>query len=166
VVTLHEHLPLEHAYSAEDARRRLRDVLRSDPVAEVRREAALALGSAGLAAAGNVEALVDAVEDPSFVVRAAAIRALGRHRQPRAVDVLVETLESRGELWQEASAALAATGDVEVVPRIVPLLRSPRTQARRGALRALAALAAGDASASVDPLLGYTDEAGVRHALF
>jgi hypothetical protein len=147
VVTLHEHLPLEHAYSAEDARRRLRDVLRSDPVAEVRREAALALGSAGLAAAGNV-------------------RALGRHRQPRAVDVLVETLESRGELWQEASAALAATGDVEVVPRIVPLLRSPRTQARRGALRALAALAAGDASASVDPLLGYTDEAGVRHALF
>jgi HEAT repeat protein len=145
---------------------RLCRLLRSDPVPEVRREAARALGVAG---SEVVEALVEALDDANDGVRRAAALALGRVRDPRATDALVRALETRHELWQEASAALATSGDERLLERLTPLLDAQSTAVRRGAIRAVAAVSRReneDAGETSEPLFVYTDEDGHRHPLF
>ncbi|MGE0454238.1 MAG: HEAT repeat domain-containing protein [Vicinamibacteria bacterium] len=69
-----------------------------------RREAAEALGGHGAEAAVAVPALVNALKDSSVSVRQAAAQALGRLRDPRAVEPLLAALRSGVEERQPAQA--------------------------------------------------------------
>ncbi len=110
---------------------------------KVRRAVASALGKFRTpAAAVALEPL--ALSDRSYLVSAAAARALGATRQPRAFDVLVELLERPS--WAEvircgALDGLASLRDDRAVPHLMAKLRygvPPR--ARRAAILALAQL--------------------------
>lgn len=110
---------------------------------KVRRAVATALGKYRTpAAAAALEPL--ALSDRSYLVEAAAARALGATRQPRAFDVLVELLERPS--WAEvvrcgALDGLAALRDERAIPHLTAKLRygvPPR--ARRAAILALAQL--------------------------
>jgi HEAT repeat protein len=148
---------------SEDLASRLRSLL-ADPVPEVRREAARALS---VIDATDVASLAAALDDANDGVRRAATLALGRIRDPRATDALVQALRDRPELWQETSAALATAGDRDVVSRIVPLLESPSSHVRCGALRAIAALSKHPhPRAEQEPLFFYRDDEGHSHPLF
>lgn len=131
---------------------------------EVRSEAARALS---VVDSTDVERLVAALDDPNDVVRRTATLALGRIRDPRAGEALVQSLSDRPELWQEVSAALATSGGHDLVSRIVPLLDSGSSHVRCGALRAIAALSksprVGD---DQQPLFVYRDDEGHSHPLF
>jgi HEAT repeat protein len=144
---------------------RLCGLLREDPVPEVRSEAARALGVTG-ESRESIEPLVAALNDPSADVRRAATLSLGRIPDPRAVEALVEALAGRPELWQEASAALAAAGDRDVLDRLLPLLDSESSHVRSGAVRAIAAVTSSTRGADSGPVFEYTDQAGYRHILF
>ena len=146
---------------------RLTAIVREDPVPDVRREAARALGAAGDAAPGAVETLVAALEDANDGVRRAATLALGRFRDPHAAQALIRTLAAKPELWEEASAALGTTGDAGLADELLALAGHESTQVRRGAVRALAALSArGRGEVADEPLFVYTDADGHRHPLF
>jgi HEAT repeat protein len=146
---------------------RLTTVLASDPVPDVRREAARALGALAGAVPEAVDALLAALSDPNDAVRRTAALALGRTRDPRATAALVETLATRPELWEEAAAALATAGDASLVDRLVALLDAESGQVRRGAVRAIAALSRPRPSAADDePLFVYTDAEGHGHPLY
>lgn len=147
---------------------RLSEVLRDDPVAEVRREAARALGAAAQHDEDVVEPLIAALGDGNDGVRRAAALSLGRTSDPRAVDALLRTLAEQPVLWEEASAALATAGDLTTVERVLPLVEHESTQVRRGALRAVAALGQHPATrfARDEALFAYTDDDGMRHPLF
>jgi HEAT repeat protein len=67
------------------------DALRSDSSAEVRADAAAALGELGAADARS--ALIDALDDPDPMVRATAARALGELGSAAAVEPLLNALE-------------------------------------------------------------------------
>jgi aminopeptidase N len=110
---------------------------------KVRRAVAGALGRFRTpAAAAALEPL--ALSDRSYLVEAAAARALGATRQPRAFDVLVELLERAS--WAEvvrcgALDGLASLRDERAIPHLMAKLRygvAPR--ARRAAILALAQL--------------------------
>jgi HEAT repeat protein len=151
----------------EAVRVRLCRLLRDDPVDDVRAEAARTLRVARDDGAEVVEPLVAALDDPSEVVRRAATLALGSMRDVRAAQALVETLRTRPELWQEASAALATAGQRELLGELLPLLDVERAEVRRGAARAIAAVSKAHSPARDDePLFAYTDAEGHRHPLF
>ena len=99
---------------------------------EVRTEAARALGVTG-ESNESVEPLVAALDDSSAEVRRAATLALGRIPDSRAVEALVAALGERPELWREASAALAAAADPDLLDRLVPFLDSESSHVRSGA---------------------------------
>jgi hypothetical protein len=172
------HLPPEHPYSARRSRTirqveeqthvRLSAVLREDPVADVRREAARALGAAAQEGHDVVAPLVAALSDRNDGVRRAATLSLGRSADPRAVEILVRTLAEQPVLWEEASAALATAGDGSTVDLLLPLVEHESTQVRRGALRAVAALSQREDArpARDEPLFAYTDDEGLSHPLF
>lgn len=110
---------------------------------KVRRAVATALGKYRTpAAAAALEPL--ALSDRSYLVEAAAARALGATRQPRAFDVLVELLERPS--WADvircgALDGLASLRDDRAIPHLTAKLRygvPPR--ARRAAILALAQL--------------------------
>jgi HEAT repeat protein len=146
---------------------RVCDLLDEDSVPEVRREAARALGVLGGSTDERVEPLVQALDDPNDGVRRTATLSLGRIRDARSAEALVKILSTHPELWQEASAALAAAGDVELLPRLIPLLDSDSSHIRCGALRAIAAVAKDPGSREEHkPLFVYQDEEGHRHPLF
>lgn len=146
---------------------RLREMLEHDSVPEVRREAARALGVLGGDEADRVEPLVKALDDPNDGVRRTATLALGRIRDPRSADALVEILSRHPELWQEASAGLATAGDVELLPRLVGLLDSESSHVRCGAVRAIAAVSKESGErVEHEPRFAYEDEEGHRHPLF
>jgi HEAT repeat protein len=146
---------------------RLTSVLAHDPVPEVRREAARALGAVAASVPAAVDALLAALDDPRDAVRRTATLALGRTRDPRATEALVDALANRPELWEEAAAALATVGDDALVDRLAPLLVHDSSQVRRGAVRAIAAVGrTRPAGADDEPLFVYTDEEGHRHPLY
>jgi HEAT repeat protein len=149
---------------AEELLDKLRALLRSDPVPEVRQEAARAVSVAGDSPAAAVDALVAALDDANVAVRRAAILALGRVRDERASEALLAAVTTHPELWQETSAALAVAGTTALVPRLLPLLDHENTHVRCGAIRAVAALSARETAS--EPLFVYEDEEGHRHPLF
>ncbi len=150
---------------SDSIHQRLCTLLKDDPVPEVRTEAARALGVIGEADA-SVKPLVAALGDSSAGVRRAAALALGRIQDRRAVEALLEALEEQPELWQEASAALAAAADPSLLDRLVPLLDSESSHVRSGAVRAIAALSSSRGRAESEPVFEYTDDEGHRHILF
>jgi len=95
--------------------------LLKNPDADLRMQAALALGEQGDARA--VAALSDALHDEDTNVRYHAIEALGKLKAAGAVDALVEIAESRDFFLTFAALdALTKIGDARIVPRIMPLL--------------------------------------------
>ncbi|HSD24793.1 MAG TPA: HEAT repeat domain-containing protein [Solirubrobacterales bacterium] len=150
---------------SDTVHQRLCDLLREDPVPEVRAEAARALGVTG-ESNESVEPLVAALDDSRAGVRRAATLALGRIPDPRAVEALVTALGERPELWREASAALAAAGDPGLRDRLVPFLDSESSHVRSGAIRAIAAVSSSTRPAESGPVFEYTDDQGHRHILF
>ncbi|HVP01038.1 MAG TPA: HEAT repeat domain-containing protein [Solirubrobacteraceae bacterium] len=146
----------------DELQKRLRSLLREDPVPEVRREAARAVGAFDDAAA--VDTLVAALDDDNVTVRRAAIIALGRAPHERARAALIDALTSHPELWQETSAALATAGTPELISQLQPLLEHPSTHVRCGAIRALASLRTREVDR--EPLFFYEDDEGHRHPLF
>jgi HEAT repeat protein len=116
-----------------------------DPDAEVREEAAKALGRIGSADA--VEALMRHLGDSCSTIRPQAARALGRIGDRRAIPGLIAGLGDRSEEVQEACCmALGRIGAPEALDRLVGLLteeRSDRVAAAAGeAMSRLGALEA------------------------
>jgi HEAT repeat protein len=89
-----------------------------------------------------VPALIDALDDTFFWVRANAARNLGRLRADSAVDALIEQLRARDRsMRREASRALAQIGDPRAIDPLTALLnRSTAERVRRDVAHALEAL--------------------------
>lgn len=98
--------------------------LMGDPDADLRMQAALALGSQRRPEATN--ALIRALDDDDPNVRFHAIESLGKLASPSAIDKLVVIAESRDfYLAFPAIEALARINDPVIAPRIAPLLTDP-----------------------------------------
>ncbi|MGH2984893.1 MAG: HEAT repeat domain-containing protein [Solirubrobacterales bacterium] len=132
-----------------------------DPVVEVRREAALALGQLG--DLDSSAALTRALASDSEPVRRAAALALGRISTPKARVALLEALRADPSVWREAAAALSKHHDPEVVEGLSELLSNleANEHARRGAALALGALLAGE-PLSMETAV-FEDERGRLH---
>jgi len=105
------------------------DILKrlDDPDAEVREEAAWALGRIG--ATEVVETLVRRLRDPSSTIRLVIARSLGQLGDPRAVPALVECLSDKSEELQDACArALGAIGGRESVRRLLRMLEGKHAE--------------------------------------
>jgi HEAT repeat protein len=95
--------------------------LLKNPDADLRMQAALALGDQGDTRA--IAALAAALDDEDTNVRYHAIEALGKLKAASAVDALVEIAESKDFFLTFAVLdALIKIGDTRVVPRILALL--------------------------------------------
>jgi HEAT repeat protein len=132
--------------------------LLSDPHANVRMHAALALGE--LRDESAVAALVGALDDDDANVRFHAIEALGRIAAPAAVDSLTRIAES-GDFFLSFPAidALARTDDPRVAPNLLALLQQDLL--RPAVIDALAALGDEDSvPALIDMLNTGRGEAG------
>lgn len=142
----------------------LGDIVRrlDDPDAEVREEAARALGRIGSTDA--VEALLRHLADPFSAIRPAAARALGRIGDPRAVDALVAGLGDRSEELQEACCqALGRMGVRDALRPLLGLLseeRSDRVAAAAG--DAMSRLGAFEAALELLPRMHATASRGLR----
>ena len=105
------------------------DVLRrlDDPDAEVREEAALALGRARAEEA--VDALIERLRDPESTIRIVAAKALGQIGNPRALPYLIEGLESPSDEVQQACAqAIGKIGGEESLAQLFRLMREGRSE--------------------------------------
>lgn len=120
----------------EDVRNRITEMLRADPNATVRAEAAEVLGSS---AAPPLDVLLEATEDADSRVAEAAVTALSEIGRPAAVPRLIELAEAHEDrLVNEAAvAALGAIGDVRALPVLLDLVASGAPQVRRRAVVAL-----------------------------
>ncbi len=98
--------------------------LMKDPDADLRIQAALALGTQRRPAA--VEALLEAFEDDDANVRFHAIEAIGKIAPPSAIDRLAQIAES-GDFYLAFPAieALVRINDSVVASRLAPLLQDP-----------------------------------------
>jgi aminopeptidase N len=113
---------------------------------KVRRAVAAALGNFKTAAAAK--ALEKrAKNDPSYLVEAESVRALGRTRQPEALQVIVPLLDRSS--WAEVSRAgaldaLGALRDERALPEVLKRTEYGfPTRARRAAIAALAQISEG-----------------------
>jgi HEAT repeat protein len=122
----------------------LTEVLRSSEPSEVRGEAALALAALGRRSAEVVELLATTLQESEEPLRRMAVLALGKTRDPKAAEPLLDVLEHSPELWEEASAALGELRDAGAIDRLRTMIQSAEdSRTRRGAIRALAALSLG-----------------------
>ena len=107
---------------------------------KVRRAVASALGNFKTAEAVNVLEK-RAKSDPSYLVEAESVRALGRTRQPEALQVIVPLLDRRS--WGEVSRtgaldALGALRDERALPEVIKRTQyGYPTRGRRAAIAAL-----------------------------
>jgi MFS family permease len=142
----------------------LSDIVRrlDDPDAEVREEAAKALGRIGSTDA--VDALLRHLTDPFSAIRPAAARALGRIGDPRAVEPLVASLTDRSdELLEACCQALGRMGVHEALGPLLGLLaeeRSDRVAAAAG--DAMSRLGAFEAALDLLPRMHATWSRGLR----
>ncbi|HUI72192.1 MAG TPA: HEAT repeat domain-containing protein, partial [Spirochaetia bacterium] len=131
----------------------VRDVIRrlDDPDAEVREEAARALGRIGSVDA--VEPLIRHLREPSSTIRTYAAQALGRIGDPRAMPWLIEELGSSSEDLAEACCrALGRIGARSARKQLLELFaaaRPPRVIA--AASEALSRLGAFEAALDILP---------------
>jgi HEAT repeat protein len=137
-----------------------------DPVVEVRREAALALGHLGDRDSGAP--LARALASDAEPVRRAAALALGRIPGAEANAALLAALQSDTSVWREAAVALSRRNEPEVVAGLTDLLAKPDADehSRRGAALALGALLAGEPLAmetGVSP--AFESEQGRLHVM-
>ncbi len=129
--------------------------LLDDPVPEVREVAAFGLGLLGDAAA--VEPLVEALRDVSPIVQGHAARALGRLQAADAIEAV------------QSMVSMHVTEAYQVDPEQLGYPLTPRVEAFRSGIHALAALGAYDALAATvlteegDPILWWWP---VAHALW
>jgi HEAT repeat protein len=138
-----------------------------DPVVEVRREAALALGQLG--DIDSAAALAHALASDSEPVRRAAALALGRISTAEARTALLEALRTDTSVWREAAVGLSRHHEPDVVDGLTELLANPDADAhcRRGAALALGALLASE-PLSMETAVGATafeDERGRLHVM-
>jgi HEAT repeat protein len=126
--------------------------------------AARVLGGLRVSQAG--EALIDAVNDPEHVVRAAAMRALGDIREPRAVQALAEQFQyyERGTLADAAFDGLARIGSPASIPLFTEQLASRNQLRRRLAAEGLARCGEPQAAAGVATALSDEKKTEVRLA--
>lgn len=140
--------------------------LQHDPSVDVRREAALALGKIDPRASEVVEALHNAVNDDNGGVRCAALAGLARNGDRDAAQRLLALMDESPEMAYDVAVALAATGDMSLVPAISHTLTTARSaRVRSAAARALGRLAAGDRRPD-DELFVWEDEDQRPHVLF
>lgn len=137
-------------------------LLEGDPVADVRRAAALALGE--MEATAAVPALSRALlEDDSADVRMAAAWALGEIEDPAAAGALATAIgDSSEEVSEAAIWALGEIEDPQAVPALIDALTSGNVLAARKAAWALGEI---EDPAAVDALiatLGRSGDAEVR----
>jgi HEAT repeat protein len=138
-----------------------------DPVVEVRREAALALGQLG--DVDSVSTLAEALASDGEPVRRAAALALGRVSTLEAREALLRALREDRSVWREVAVALSRHNDPEVVDGLNGLLADPAADehTRRGAALALGALLSGE-SLAMETAIGPTafeDEQGRLHVM-
>jgi HEAT repeat protein len=151
---------------AEQALTVLRQAL-GDPIVEVRREAALALGRLG--DEGSAEALARALASDSEPVRRAAALALGKIPGAAVSEALLAALRGDVSVWREAAVALSRHHEPEVIAGLTDLLADSEVNehTRRGAALALGALLAEEpleARTVVGPPV-FEDEQGRLHVM-
>lgn len=136
-----------------------------DPVVEVRREAALALGQLG--DVDSASTLAGALASDTEPVRRAAALALGRVPTGDAREALLRALRSDSSVWREAAVALSRHHDPEVVDDLTELLTNPKADehSRRGAALALGGLLTGEPLSMETPVgpSAFEDERGGLH---
>lgn len=73
---------------------------------------------------GGVESLINTLKDKDAYLRQAAVEALGKTKDPRAVNPLIAILndEEDGEILLKASESLAEIGDLKAVSGLISLL--------------------------------------------
>ena len=125
---------------------------------KVVRAAADALGNYRDATAASA-LIATAQESASYFVRAAALTALGKTRDPRAFDVLAEAVSKHswnGTVEAGAVAGLAEQADARAMPLILDACRAERSEGLRraaaGALGRLAGLVESVRTAAIDAL--------------
>lgn len=156
----------QHTNRTTTALAALRQAL-EDPVVEVRREAALALGRLG--DGDSAAALTRALASDSEPVRRAAALALGRISTAEARTALLAALQADTAVWREAAVALSRHKEPEVVAGLTELLAKPDgdEHTRRGAALSLGALLAGEPLAmetAINPT-AFEDEQGRLHVM-
>lgn len=138
-----------------------------DPVLEVRREAALALGQVG--DRESVDALVSRLGTDSEPVRRAAALALGAIPATDARDALLGALRGDTSVWREAAVALSHHHEPETIAGLAAVLEDggASEHGRRGAALALGALLAGEPLSLTSPVgpSTFEDESGRSHLL-
>lgn len=89
---------------------------------KVRERAVSELGEAHSPEA--VEALIVALrDDPAYLIRSAAARALKNFPEPRVIAALIEALKDRhSKVWAEASNSLVVLGDSRAIAPLIELL--------------------------------------------
>jgi HEAT repeat protein len=152
---------------AERALTVLRQAL-EDPIVEVRREAALALGRLG--DEGSAAMLIRALASDSEPVRRAAALALGKLKGAEVNEALLAALEGDVSVWREAAIALSRHHEPNVIAGLTDLLANSdvNEHTRRGAALALGALLAGEpleARTVVGPPPVFEDEQGQLHVM-
>jgi HEAT repeat protein/beta-lactamase regulating signal transducer with metallopeptidase domain len=111
-------------------------VVAEDPSADIRRQAAWALGE--IEDDGAVTALLVAMQDEDVEVRRMAVWALGELEDEAAIPALVVALEDEdGEIRRHAVWALGEIESVEAVPGLGRALRDADPEIRRQAAWAL-----------------------------
>lgn len=146
------------------------DVLRAslnDATSDVRVAAARVLGRVfgafGPSCAGRCvelggvevgDALIDAMNDRSGAVRAAAMEALGATRNERAIKALEErfTFHGRGDEAESALDALARIGNPASVPLFKSLLQSTDADVQRMAIEGVARAGAKEMALEIEDL--------------
>jgi HEAT repeat protein/beta-lactamase regulating signal transducer with metallopeptidase domain len=110
--------------------------LLADPNADVRTNAASALGESRLREAPS--ALLLAAKDKNADVRVNVVSALGEIRDPRSVTTLKELLQDpNGDVREHAVQALSEIRDRSALEALVTALKSPDPVVRRSAAEAL-----------------------------
>ena len=121
----------------------------------VRHTAAQALGKIGDYAA--TPALVAAAEQADFWVRFAAVEALGRLADPRALQPLLRLLKQ--DTWMRAATveALGNLGRIEAVPDLAATLDDPNDAVRAASLEALLKIVVEPATGDSSPPQGLAE---------
>jgi HEAT repeat protein len=130
--------PLRYLAKIGDARaaRRIEELLRDDPRADVRVIAAWALGEIG--DAGSTEALLSSLKSRHSPLQTQAAQSLGKIRDRRAVAPLSACLESSDErLRKVASEALARIGGGDAQMALRQAIDGKNFRERRRLKRAL-----------------------------